>query len=271
MKRAAAGFLAVIFFCAAAAGWHMLPQDELDGREKGEPEQLYDSDVNYMNAMIRCASFGDMDTLREITEIRNAKIQDLGIDQELLTAEGFLSQYEDYAGFSLGENYLSQMASACVSGDIDAGIEAECKRNQKISALGLRVEQVSFEDLYLLSKVIAVEAGSDWLSMEWKMMVGEVLLNRVASAEFPSTISECIYQEGQYYSRGDERFSTLNPDAKSVEAAARLLAGERVINDPSVVFQGNFRQGSGVYRKMTDSVLGDTYFCYSNYPELYQS
>ena len=52
------------------------------------------------------------------------------------------------------------------------GLEAERLRNLKIDTLNLDVTKVSFNDLYLLSKIITSEAGSNWLSMEWKMMVG---------------------------------------------------------------------------------------------------
>lgn len=122
----------------------------------------------------------------------------------------------------------------------------------------------------LLSKIITAEAGSYWLSTEWKMMVGEVLLNRVASVEFPNTIEECIYQDGQYYSRNDKDFADLLPYEDCVMIAIRLLSGERIINDGSVVFQANFPQGSGTYLKLYDKKLGYTYLCYSSYPELYE-
>lgn len=103
------------------------------------------------------------------------------------------------------------------------------------------------------------------------MMVGEVLLNRVASVEFPNTIEECIYQEGQYYSRNDKDFANLLPYEDCVMIAIRLLSCERIINDGSVVFQANFPQGSGTYLKLYDEKLGYTYLCYSSYPELYES
>lgn len=53
------------------------------------------------------------------------------------------------------------------------------------------------------------------------------------------------------------------------EAAARLLSGERVLNEPSVVFQSGGVQGSGVYLELYSSYYGYTYLCYSSYPELY--
>ena len=42
------------------------------------------------------------------------------------------------------------------------------------------------------------------------------------------------------------------------------------IAPPSVVFQAEFVQGKGTYKKITDSILGTTYFCYSSYPDFYK-
>lgn len=131
------------------------------------------------------------------------------------------------------------------------------------------VQNISYDDLNLLSKIMYAEAGSEWLSDEWKMCVGEVVLNRVASPEFPNTLAAVLAQPGQYYGANSSYFRNLQPSARCVELAARLLDGERVLNNPAVVFQANFRQGSGVHTRLYDSKLGYTYFCYSSHPELY--
>ena len=238
--------------------------------EDVETIKLYDSTVDYMDIMIKSAAYGDTDALSTAVLARNAKIQDLKLDYNLLTTTSFLNQYEYFAGFSFDRDYLSDMVTCCFSGDIKGGLEAEEKRNNKIDSLHLDEQKISFEDLFLLSKIITAEAGSYWLPSEWKMMVGEVLLNRVASVEFPNTIEECIYQEGQYYSRNDKDFANLLPYEDCVMIAIRLLSGERIINDGAVVFQANFPQGSGTYLKLYDEKLGYTYLCYSSYPELYE-
>lgn len=166
-------------------------------------------------------------------------------------------------------NYMAIMCECCLTGDVERGRAAENERNKKIDANNLSESKISFDDLYELSKVITSEAGSNWLSMEWKMMVGEVVLNRVASVEFPNTILEVIHQRGQY--SGASGLKYLTPYESCVEAASRLLNGERLINDPSVVFQSNHRQGSGTYLELYDSYLGYTYLCYSNHPEYYEN
>lgn len=173
------------------------------------------------------------------------------------------------ATFAPETDYMGLMMEAVCAGDAAAGTEAEALRNEKIGALGLDEVKISFRELDLLSRLIESEAGSLWLSPEWKMAVGEVALNRVASPEFPDSLEAVITQPGQY--RGAEWGYIFSPppSMESVEAAKALLEGERILSDPSVVFQANFPQGSSVHTELYDPLLGSTYFCCSNYPELY--
>lgn len=166
-------------------------------------------------------------------------------------------------------DYMAEMLSAVCAGDWEAGRAAAERRSEKIAALGLPYAPVDFEELWLLAKIIYAEAGSAWLPMDWKMAVGEVVLNRVASPEFPDTVREVLEQPGQYYGRGSAYFERLKPSPECAEAALRLLEGERVLSAPGVVFQSNYRLGSGVYLELRDRYLGSTYLCWSSHPELY--
>lgn len=159
-------------------------------------------------------------------------------------------------------DYMALMEAAAVTGDSEAGQAAEAARNAKISDMGITITEIAWEDLYLLSKIIYAEAGSDWLSDEWKMSVGEVVLNRVAHPSFPGTVGEVVYQPIQYYGSQSRYFENLRPNERCVGLAKRLLEGERVLNDPAVVYQANFRQGRGVHTAMHDKYLGWTYFCW---------
>lgn len=174
------------------------------------------------------------------------------------------------ASYEPDTDYMSLMVKAAVSGDIGAGTAAANAREAKIAAMDLSgiYRVIEFEDLYLLSKIIYAEAGSYWLSDEWKMAVGEVVLNRVASPEFPDTIADVLTQPGQYYGKYSSYFNNLRPDERCVRLALRLLTGERTLHS-SVVFQANFRQGSGVHTAYYDRYLGWTFFCYSSKPGLY--
>lgn len=166
-------------------------------------------------------------------------------------------------------DYLSIMLRAAACGDIEAGRAAEICRNEMIDRTGSDEMEIAFDDLFLLAKIITSEAGSERLSDEWRMCVGEVVLNRVASPEFPDTVEEVILQEGQYAGVNTDQFTYyLNPTEDSVNAALRLLQGERLM-EPQVVFQANFPQGGSIYAKYYDSLYGYTYFCTTSYPELY--
>jgi len=172
------------------------------------------------------------------------------------------------AAYDPDVDYSGEMVSAAAAGDFETGNAAAVARDEKIANLGLNEKIFSFDDLMYLSKIIYAEAGSDWLSDEWKMCVGQVVLNRVASPEFPDTIRDVIFQPGQYYNANSRYFANLLPDGRCIECAIRLLNGERVL-DPDVVYQANFKQGGGTSRAFYDTYLGWTYFCYSKNTYLY--
>lgn len=183
----------------------------------------------------------------------------------------FCRDFESRTGVSLQTDHLALMQQACLSGDRKAGQEAERLRNEKIRYLGLTDPVISFDDLFELSKIITHEIGAAWHPIEWKMMVGEVVLNRVASPEYPDTIHDVVYQPGQYQSVDTQYYDELLPLEDCVEAAARLLSGERLINDIRVVAQSSAERGAGTFARLYDEKTGVTvYLCYTNYPELYE-
>ena len=122
------------------------------------------------------------------------------------------------------------------------------------------------DDLFCLAAVVYQEAGSDQCTDEQRLLVGNVVLNRVESPLFPNTIRGVLEQKNQYgkfYYTGvcfPERADT-EQEAHAVQRAygiaKNLLEGER--NCPSnVIWQSHFPQGDGIYKK-----LGNIYFCYS--------
>ena len=182
---------------------------------------------------------------------------------DLMTG-GSISYEADLAAY-----YLNEMTEAAAAGDVEAGRSAEEKRNAVIDASAAEPDpgKISFDDLYLLSKVICYEAGSDWLTDEFRICVGEVIMNRVASPEYPDSIHDVIYQKGQYACVNSARFAGLVPTKECIDAALRLLCGERRMVS-SVVFQSNDLQGE-LFTMYTDRRLGTTYFCLSENQELY--
>ena len=167
-------------------------------------------------------------------------------------------------------NYMAEIITALTAGDVDHARILNAERNAKIDSMDYCPHpKIDADDLFLLSKVMTSEAGSSWLSDDWKLKVGEVVLNRVASPEFPDTVYDVVYQRGQYGGVNSRYFTNLKPNEHTVKLALRLLEGERTMH-LSVVFQAEFRQGSGTHTAYYDRYLGWVYFCYSSRVWLYE-
>lgn len=85
----------------------------------------------------------------------------------------------------------------------------------------------SVDDTTLLAALIYCEAGNQ--SYEGMVAVGAVVMNRVSSSSFPNTISEVIYQSGQFSPASSGALATaLANGAPSTcyTAAAAAIAGE---------------------------------------------
>ncbi len=159
-------------------------------------------------------------------------------------------------------DYLELMIQAAANGDVEAGRQAEALRAESLARTGSQETPVSFDELYLLAKFIYYEAGSWRLSPEQRLCVGEVVLNRVASPEYPGTIADVIYQPGQYEGVTAEEFeNNIVPSRDCVKVAMRLLLGERML-EPCVVYQGGSPEGV-IYAIFCDQLYGYTYFCES--------
>ena len=118
------------------------------------------------------------------------------------------------------------------------------------------------EDLYWLSRVINAESGNQ--SLEGKMGVGDVVINRVANQDPYSfakvnTIREVIFQHNQFdvVSRG-----TINnePNAESVIAAKLCLEGYNIVKDSLYFANPTIADMSFFYGRTFFATIGDHAF-----------
>ena len=115
------------------------------------------------------------------------------------------------------------------------------------------------DDLFYLAAAICREAGGS--STRTQMLVANVIVNRVNSKLYPNTIYGVLTQYMQYGMMWRDGVSFPKwADTKTKEqcyaVAKRILNGERVCPE-NVLFQAEFKQGSGVYEE-TEGF----YFCY---------
>lgn len=130
---------------------------------------------------------------------------------------------------------------------------------------------VSYDDAFQLAKIMQAESGSNW--PDWACMaIGEVVLNRVASPEFPDNIEHVLNQINpiQYEPVFYSTWETMLPQERFVKLALRLLQGERVLEDNSIVYQSLYSNLGDVIVSYRDTELGTTtYFSRSENLYLY--
>lgn len=96
--------------------------------------------------------------------------------------------------------------------------EVERQQNEAMAA--------STDDVTLLAAIIQCEAGNE--SYEGQLAVGAVVMNRVRSGAYPSTIYDVIYQSGQFTPAGNGKVaSVISSGVKSscLQAAQEALSG----------------------------------------------
>ena len=94
------------------------------------------------------------------------------------------------------QRIASAAEAAAASADTAKSAAEEAAASAKETASAAASTEVSDSDRKLLAAIIYCEAGNQ--SMQGKIAVGNVVLNRVNSRKFPNTISKVIYQKGQF-------------------------------------------------------------------------
>ena len=122
------------------------------------------------------------------------------------------------------------------------------------------VKSYTEDDLFYLAAAVCREAGGE--SEEIQLLVANVIINRVNSSYYPDTIYEVLTQYKQYGTMW--KYGVSFPDwadekvkEQCYSVAQRILEGERFCPE-NVLFQAEFKQGSGIFKQFGD----DYYFCY---------
>ena len=115
-------------------------------------------------------------------------------------------------------------------------------------------------EIDLLARLITAEIGysSYYDPIDYEQLcylAGSVPLNRIKSDKFPQTLKEVIYQPGQYQCVENGHINRQYDDIAWEIAEELLTVGTDV--DPTVVYQSEFPQGSGIYQHIKNQ-----YFCY---------
>ena len=90
--------------------------------------------------------------------------------------------------------------------------------------------------------MVECEAGAE--SIEGKIAVVNVVLNRIKADEFPNSISGVIYQKNQFEPVISGAIDIKTPSEESKEAVKRAFLGERVVDEGILYFWASWLDGS---------------------------
>ena len=128
--------------------------------------------------------------------------------EEVVIEENYDIEYSEYNGETTSDNYLTDY------------------------------------EYIMLCNAVAYEAGSDWIPTSEKAKVAEVIMNRVASPEFPDTIYDVLTQEGQFV--GVWNYVTLTDYSykvtEDVKSAVNMALESGYINHGYLFFEGDGTQ-----------------------------
>lgn len=107
-----------------------------------------------------------------------------------------------------------------------AQAEEKEKKQQERERLKREQAVISYtdEDYQVLLRIVQAEAGI--CDAQGKIMVANVILNRVRSNEFPNNITDVVYEKSQFSPVNDGRINTCKVTQETINCVDRALAGE---------------------------------------------
>ncbi len=115
--------------------------------------------------------------------------------------------------------------------------EEEAKKQQEAFESALSSSGMSDADFNALCKIVQAEAGHE--PTDGKVMVANVVLNRVRSPFFANSISAVIASPGQFGPVSNGRFAAAVPSADTVNAVKTAIAGTDLSNGALYFHRGS--------------------------------
>ena len=152
-----------------------------------------------------------------------------------------LGQEGDWYQVEYGNDSQGYMFAEYINIEEVTALTMEEYQEQQAAAAGSASVTAGSGELNLLAAIIECEAGGE--SHTGKVAVGAVIMNRVRSGQFPNSITEVVYQSGQFSPVASGRLAAvLSRGARSdcFQAAQEALNGSNPIGGALY-----FNSGSG--------------------------
>ena len=127
---------------------------------------------------------------------------------------------------ALGEAVTIEEEKAALAKKAEEEAAAQAAQTTETSTVQNASVSASYDDVTLLAALIQCEAGNE--CYEGQLAVGAVVMNRLRSGAYPSSISGVIYQSGQFPPAGQGMVASIaanGPKSSCVQAAQQALGG----------------------------------------------
>lgn len=102
--------------------------------------------------------------------------------------------------------------------------EEEARRKAEEERRAARRIQVSDEDYQVMLRIVQAEAGI--CDEKGKILVADVIINRVLSDRFPDSVKSVVYQPSQFQPVSNGTINSVKVSAETIECVDRALEGE---------------------------------------------
>ena len=167
------------------------------------------------------------DTVR--TAGLEAAVCSLAVEEKAVweEAEGAAAEMAAETAAEIPAETVAEMPAE-IPAEAEARLEEEMEETEPTEADSGRVYELSEEDYDALLRLVEAEASGE--DIKGKMLVANVVLNRVESSSFPDTVKEVIYQRhngrAQFSPVATGKIDRVAVSEETVEAVERALCGE---------------------------------------------
>lgn len=142
-------------------------------------------------------------------------------------AEGAAAEMPAETAAKIPAETVAEMPAE-IPAEAEARLEEGMEEAEPTEADSGRVYELSEEDYDALLRLVEAEASGE--DIKGKMLVANVVLNRVESSSFPDTVKEVIYQRhngrAQFSPVATGKIDRVAVSEETVEAVERALCGE---------------------------------------------
>lgn len=142
------------------------------------------------------------------------------------------------------ESSLEKVAALALSDVKAADLELMSSSTDRVVTYHGRRFAITAEDYEVLLKIVEAEASTE--DIKGKMLVANVIMNRLEVGFCGNTIVEVVFAEGQFAPVANGRFFKMVPSEETIEAVERVLNGEDLSKGALYFMQRNAASKKGI-------------------------